>query len=422
MSGGETRREFFRHASLAALGIAGITPRDAEAGGTVRQVGRSGSETAAVVVRGVEAGPFDASLWEAGRLHLVWNDAAPILEPAPGRYRNIYAPTVLPEGHGWRIWYGGWDGTDTPNDRVYTRWTPDFVHFLDRRLEIDHGVFIHVNNCCVVRPSAASYCMMCTAYPDRAGLNKPAVFVSANGTVWNGAVPYQARFADLVSIEGYEPFAKADINGSNAILYEDGALRLYFYDGRNPGRLYRATSRDFHHFLLDGPALATDHAVNDVKKLRSRGGEWYLMALHRNTDRIWYALSRDGRNFGPERVLTASRGAADRYIVAVGWVVRQNHVFGALYGAGSVPSLDANRIFAVWLQKRVVFDAGSAVLEGDAAAGPGAVQMKLGNQKSMEGRFVIYGEDGSSLLYRSPRVRIEAGDVWEFRAPGHRAS
>ncbi|MGC8666914.1 MAG: hypothetical protein ACP5VE_02195 [Chthonomonadales bacterium] len=413
---GGTRREFLLKAGIVAAGTMGAWPKAGGSRASMRKLGRCGEDASGIVIHGVEAGPFDPSVWQAGRLHWVWNETAPLIDAGPGRYRNIYAPTVLPDGRGWRIWYGGWDGVDTPNDRVYTQWTPDFVQFRDRRLEIDHGAFIHVNNCSVVRVAHASYQMMCTAYPDRSGLNKPAGFASPDGTTWNGSRPYEARFADLVVIDGYEPFARADINGSNAILYEDGLLRLYFYDGRNPGRLYRATSRDFRRFSLDGPVLATDHAVNDVKKFRIGSDVWYLMALHRNTDRIWYTLSRNGREFAPERVLTANRGEADRYIVAVGWVTRQNRIFGVLYGAGPVPSLDANRIFARWLQRRVVFEAGSRVFEADAGIGPGRVRLRLGGEKAAEGRFAVYAEDGDNLLYRGPKVRIECGDVWAFRS------
>ena len=97
------------------------------------------------------------------------------------------------------MFYGGDDGSDTPNDRVYSVTTEDFLGFQNRGLVIDHGVFVHVNNVNVQQLPDGSMHMICTVAPDPAGLNKPAYFSSPDGIIWNGSPqPYQAQFSDIV--------------------------------------------------------------------------------------------------------------------------------------------------------------------------------------------------------------------------------
>src|SRR5215213_9913663 len=100
-----------------------------------------------------------------------------------------------------------------------------------------------------------------------------------------------------------------------------------------------------------------------MKKLNAGAGAGdarYLMGLHLNTGQLWYTLSRDGLKFPPIQTLFAHESDADAYMVAVGFIMAGeqeklgSRVLGALYGAGAASSLDANRIFARWLQKKVV--------------------------------------------------------------------
>ena len=61
-------------------------------------------------------------------------------------------------------------------------------------------------------------------------------------------------------------------------------------------------------FKFGSLALATGHAVNDVKQFSVGGKDHYVMALHKkgdvtgaaDTDKLWYSLSSDGRTFGKE--------------------------------------------------------------------------------------------------------------------------
>ncbi len=48
-----------------------------------------------VEIIGVGAGPFDPALWQAGTLNLVPDVRSPLLEPLPGKHRNIYAPSPV---------------------------------------------------------------------------------------------------------------------------------------------------------------------------------------------------------------------------------------------------------------------------------------------------------------------------------------
>ena len=418
---GRSRREFIGGFTAAALSLtAAETSLGAAAGCDLRKatLTRVGSDLQIgdyAEVQGVRAGRFQPSIWEAGTLHCLFDRRAPVIAPAPGRYRNIYAPTLISEKGGFRVYYGGWDGVPTPNDRVYTQWTRDFRAFEGRELIIDHGGFIHVNNCSAVRLPTGDFRMMCTAYPDQHGLNKPAAFTSPAGRVWDGSSPYQPKLSDLIEIKGY-PFANADINGTNAILYEKGWYRLYFADGHNVGAIFRASSRDFKTFSLDGHALTTTHVgVNDVKKFIVNGRKWYVMALHQNTDRLWYSLSNDGREFGAVREITANQSQADHFIVAVGWVSDAHSIYGFLYGAGPVPTLDQNQIFAKWLQKRVVFESASGTIEPEAAIGPNSALLPVSSADGIDGRFAVYAEDGNTLLYHGEKVRVHRGEVWRFQ-------
>lgn len=382
----------------------------------------NGSE---VVLRGVGAGPFTPRYWQAGTLNWVPDAQEPLLEPKPGKMRNIYAPSVVEMPEGWRLFYGAWDGVPTGNDRIYSADSKDLVTFRNRHTVIEHGAFTHVCNVNALRHVDGSYSMVATACPDRLGLNKPIFFTSPDGKTWNGSPePYVAQERDLADVVGYPQYANADINGMNVLLREDGAYRLYFGDFKQFRGVYRATSRDGRKYRYEGKVLDGQFAVNDVKRLRAEGADWYLMGLHMNGDRLWYSLSQNGLDFPPTQELFRQRTAADRYIVALGWVVRGEpdapgwQVLGVLYGAGADPGLASNRIFARWLQRRAVFVAEDGTrLEATAARGPDAQVFTLGERKQLRGRFEIYAEDGRTLLGRSKPLLITPGDIHSL-SPG----
>ncbi len=372
------------------------------------------AELGTAEIIGVGAGDFQPSMWESGKLNFMPDVRHPLIEPLKrGLFRNIYAPSIVDLGDKWRVFYGAWDGVDSGNDRIYSRYTNDFLDFTDREIVIEHGDFIHCCNVNVSRLPSGEYRMMCTVYPDTQGQDKPGVFTSPDGTKWNGSpTPYPAKMSDVISMEGYDKFREADINGMNVLLPEDGVFRIYFNNFKDFGRVYRATSQDGKHFTFDGPVLEVGAFVNDVKKLTAAGKTYYLMGLHRNGDLLLYSLSTDGKKFPPSKDLAKSLGAPDRYIVAIGWVVRQNRVLGFLYGAGAAPSLDRNRIFGRWLQKKVVFVADDGTrYEGTSALGPDRQIISV-PKGEVKGHFEVYAEDGTTRLAENLAATLVPGAVY----------
>ena len=350
-------------------------------------------------VRGVGAGSFSAPLWETGNLYFVRDSSAPLLAPRPGAYRNIYAPSVIREKNQWRVFYGAWDGIPTGNDCLYQTTTKDFRAFTNRQMVVEHGSFVHVCNVSATRLRDGSYRLLATAYPDTKGLNKPITFVLGKERV-------RATPQDLITLDGDSAFPDADCNGMNVVFQENGRFSLYYGDFKRFGTTWRATSSDGKHFTRDSVALTFPGMVNDVRKL----GKTYLMALHANSDRLWYSLSRDCQTFASPRVLLTSATPEERYIVAVGMVEDGKRVLGVLYGAGPVPSLDRNAIFARWLQKKVTF--GPTV--ADRAVGPERVRLSV-PQDGLQGHFSIFAEDGKTLLLESEQIILRPGDIWELK-------
>lgn len=71
-----------------------------------------------VEVQGVRAGPFNPGYWQQNTLNWVPDVRTPMFAAQTGQYQNIYAPWPLEQSEGWRMFYGGWDGTDTPFDQI----------------------------------------------------------------------------------------------------------------------------------------------------------------------------------------------------------------------------------------------------------------------------------------------------------------
>jgi hypothetical protein len=260
---------------------------------------------------------------------------------------------------------------------------------------------------------------MCTGLPANSDRNTPLVFESPDGIHWNGSpAPHVATLNDRIAIDGYPNSADADINGMNVLFRENDRYFVYFGDFRNFGQVHRASGDDARHVQYEGPVLTGRFAVNDVKKFISWNRSWYLMGLHMNGPDLTYALSTDPAQFQETHTLFSHAGAEDRYIVAIGWVTRGDqettgrHLLGVLYGAGPVSSLDRNRIFARWLQKRFVFQPkGGSLMEGREALGPDRQRLELSRPGKVEGMLFVYAEDGETLLAESP-VILEAGRAY----------
>jgi hypothetical protein len=315
------------------------------------------------------------------------------------------------------VYYGGWDGTESGNDRVFTTTTGlDFLKWGPRTTVVDHGAFIHVNNCSAVRTADGQVTMLATCYPVGANTNKPAVFTSPTGAVFNGSQGYAAKEGDLVAMTGYDRYAKADINGMNVLLRDANTWRMYFCDFGQMGQVYRASSPDARKWTFDGPVAKAAMMVNDVKAFRVAGKTWYLMLLHHNGDSLAQSASTDSAHFPDPRTLFTALGNQDRYMVACGLVAHGDSAYGVLYGSGAMKSLDQNRIFARWLQKRVVF----RTAKGDIAVkgrslGPDRLLVPIpAGVSSVSGTLSLYAEDGVTPLGSVHRLTVHDGDTFDI--------
>ena len=248
---------WFSSALLAALAALAVPLSSSAATLSLRDVGPA-VDANHIEFRGVGAGPFNAAMWEKVTLHLVPDARSPLLEPRPGKFRNIYAPSVVQTASGFRIYYGGWDGTDSGNDRIYAADTADFFTFENRHTVIEHGTFQHVCNVNVT-PWERGFAMMCTAYPDAHGRNKPVTFFSGDGESWNGARDgvFAPTPEQLVRVDQSPDFAASDINGVNVLLRDRaaGKWRMYFGDFGRFGTTWRASGDDGRQFSFDAVAL-----------------------------------------------------------------------------------------------------------------------------------------------------------------------
>jgi hypothetical protein len=374
-----------------------------------------------VEVTGVEASEFDPRIWQAGTLNLVPDKRFPLLEPLYGNFRNIYAPSAVETPDGYRLFYGAWDGVPSGNDRIYSVGTDSqFQTFRNRHMVISPGRWAHVCNVNALRLDNGAFTLFATVYPVN-NLNKPAFFWSdTTGTNWNGLGPEPCTVhkRDLIEMKGYA-YTNADINGMNVMLREDDTFRLYFGDFRSPGGTYRASSRDGHNYTFEAKVLDAPGLVNDVKKFLVGDTAYCLMGLHENRRRLWQTVSTNGLVFTTPQMLLTNLEAADAYIVALGWVVRGaqekpgRKLLGVLYGAGPVPALNENRIYARWLQKRVVFVADDGTrFWGTKALGPDHQLLEVPLTGSLRGRFEVYSEDGVTLLATSAPRTVSGGQAY----------
>ncbi|HEX5219551.1 MAG TPA: hypothetical protein VFZ59_08275 [Verrucomicrobiae bacterium] len=380
-----------------------------------------------IEITGVEAGEFDPGLWQAGSLNLLPDIRSPLIEPLPGKFRNIYAPSAVETPGGWRVFYGAWDGVPTSNDRIYSVNTRDFLSFTKRHTVIEHGVFQHVCNVSAVTTASGGFALLCTVYPDARGLNKPAFFTSPDGDTWNGSpTPCIATSNDIIRIHGYEKYADADINGMNVLLREGDRFRTYFSNFKDFGRVYRASGTNGRDFQFEGVALSAKAVPNDVKVFRVGTTNWYLMGLHLNGAQTWFSLSPDGLNFAPIQPLFTNASPAERYIVAVGWVTRGEQeqagrrLLGVLHGAGAKPSLDANRIFARWLQPRIILrTADGRAFSGTHARGPARQLIPL--TEAEVSNVELFDESGTQECGQLKSQHLQPGRVYRlerFTRPG----
>jgi hypothetical protein len=379
-----------------------------------------------IEIRGVEAGAFNPRSWQSGKLNFVLDARFPLLSPRPGKFRNIYAPSAVETPGGYRLFYGAWDGIQSGNDHIYSADTDGaFQSFANRHAVISPADFQHVCNVNALRLDDGAFALFASVYPVD-GQNRPGFFKSdITGTNWNGKIgePYPVQPRDILSLTGYN-YARSDINGVNVMLRENGQYRLYFGDFRSLPGVFRASSADGRQYHFDAKVFGGPGLVNDVKKFRVGEDTFYLMGLHQNGAVLWQTISTNSLAFGPAQLLFTNLGAADRYIVALGWVTKGSEdspgrkLLGVLYGAGPVTTLDQNQIYARWLEKRVVFVTGPRHrYSATQALGPDRQLLEIPVGTSRRGHFEIYAEDGETLLVTGPEQEIKSGRTYQLVQP-----
>jgi hypothetical protein len=369
-----------------------------------------------IEIQGLSAGTFNPDYWQKNTLNWVPDMRMPMLAPqSTGPYQNIYAPWPLEQAGGWRLFYGGWDGQDVPFDQIFSVTTSDFLSFANRDHIIANGAFLNVNNVNVQKLLDGSFHMICTGGQAADSFTKPVYFQSPDGFTWNGTPePYSAQLTDVISIQGYAPFNSGNFNGANVLLNDNGTWVLYFKDWNQFDTTYRATAVTLPNFQFQGAALRSNDFVQDLKKITVSGQSWYLMGLVEADPKqsIFYSLSKDPANFPSEQTLFNHLSAQDLYMVALGFVTRGNEMLGVLYGAGAVETLDQNRIFARWLQKKVAITDSSGVqyfVQG--GYGPDRQWFHAPTSGTLEGTMVVYAEDGLTPL-GSSLVTLTAGKAY----------
>jgi hypothetical protein len=371
-----------------------------------------------IELQGLSAGTFTPAYWQKNMLNWVPDVREPMftaLTTSP--YQNIYAPWPLEQPGGWRLFYGGWDGSDTPNDRVYSATTADFLTFTNRQLVIDHGAFLHVNNVNVHQIPDGSLHMVCTGGAYDEITNWPTYFSSPDGITWNGSPqPYQAQLTDIVVIQGYSDYSAGGFNGGN-VLFWDNAWALYFYDNFNNDHIFRATGASPNTVQLQGQALASGADPNGVYKFTVGTQSWFLMTLMSNAPQLWYSMSSDGITFGPMQNLFYNLSAQDSSIDSLSFVTSGSRILGVLYGANTgTPDnqLSDNEIYARWLQRKVVItDSSGAQYFAQGSYGPDRQWFQAPASGTLEGTMVVYAEDGATPLGNS-LVTLTAGKAYNL--------
>jgi hypothetical protein len=350
-----------------------------------------GAPAGTIEIQGLSAGNFTPAYWQNNTLNWVPDVRLPMFAAqTTGPNQSIIAPWPLEQPDGWRLFFGGWDGTQFEFDQIYSAPTSDFLTFGPHELVISSGGFVAVDNENVQQLPDGSLHMICTAaLPDKP-VNMPVYFSSPDGQIWNGSPePYSPTMNDIIDLQGYANLDSADFNGANVLFRDNDTWVLYFQDANHTGTIYRATADTLPNFQLQGVALTPSHAVNDVKKFVVNGENWYVMALHFNTQMVWYSLSSDGLTFQPEQLLFNHLGTEDFVMDSIAFVTKGEQILGVLYSGdpgtpdGNVLSVDA--IFARWLQKKIILiDSSGTILPPRGATAPTASGSWFLPQASME--------------------------------------
>ncbi|GAA0726099.1 hypothetical protein GCM10009430_32740 [Aquimarina litoralis] len=326
---------------------------------------------------------------------------------------NYYSPSIVKNGKTWNIYYGGFDFANYDQDNIYlTTSNDDFLSFKGKSHVISNVNYRHANNCSVIKQGNSDWKMLYTAYPLN-GKNKPHYGTSTNGGRW--------VFNKPITMSNYPRWAQTNSDGGNVLYFENGTYHLYFTDYNYPDadfRVHHATSTNFIDYKYKGVAKNIDRIATDMKAFRFNNRKYYLLGTHRNISNVQLTVSTNLNSFDKpfvfERTLPTSNFPKDKNIATLGFVTNGNRLYGYMYGSSFKNSLTDNKIYANWLQKKVIFQ-NKHVRWGDQADayGPNRVELYM-NTQIETGNFYIYDSDGTTLLYKSPLVTMKSGDIWHY--------
>jgi hypothetical protein len=342
-----------------------------------------------------------------------WNYDArnPIIVPKPGTGgRNVYAPNIVFNG-AWNVYFGGWDDGTFNDELSVTVSYDNFLTFQPHTKIMTHGGFTHVNNETVIKTGPNQWQMAYTTYP-AGGLNKPGYATSTDGVAW---VPNTGTTAALMTMSGYPTWSAADVNGGNAIIFDGSQYHMYWIDFANNFAMSYATSPNNRDYAFQGTKF-TGYVPQDIKSFLVGATRYYVSVYHNNGANTYLSLNTSLASPAVPSLLFPHTGTADSFITSIGLVTDGTRLYGALYGASAVPSLDQNRIFASWLQRKVVFQNASTFLGANQSYGPDMLFVYMTPGQSVEtGRFSVYDSDGTTLVAQTPKVTLLAGDIWTAR-------
>jgi len=326
---------------------------------------------------------------------------------------NYYSPSIVKNGDVWNIYYGGFDYANFLKDNIYLTASADnFLTFKGKAHVISNVQYEHANNCSVIKEGDNDWKMLYTAYPLK-NKNKPHYGKSTNGLNWN--------FNNPVTMSNYPAWDQTNSDGGNVLFSENGLYHMFFTDYNHENqdfRVHHATSRNFVDYKYKGVAQNKERIATDLKSFDYNNNKHYLLGTHRNTNNVELTVSTDLDNFDnptiPTITLNNSSNPNDKFIATLGFVEDENSLKGYLYGSSSVTTLNNNKIYANWLQKKVIFK-NDHVRWGDVeeAYGPDRIALFMSTQVET-GKFYIYDSDGTTLLYTSPLVTMKSGDIWDF--------
>lgn len=426
---------------LAEVG-AGCSSGFGSAPGQWQYLGNDGTSTGSVDVDNTGSGAFNPARLTNWNLDI---RGARIISQQPSGDHNIYAPSVVWDANSsparWNIYFSGWDGSSDHHDRIYRATsTDDFTTFdppntTTRPVMVDHGDYQHAGNPSVVKSGSTSWRM---AYTNGFSTGKTGLSTSTNGTTWS---PNAARTSSQLQMSNFTGWSTADLNATNVLLKDGSTWHFYFNDiqttngGNNyyctgvlyrPCKTFHATSTNGVNFTYVGEINAENHQVNDMESFSYGGSTYYLLgsafdgtSSSESFKRLWMSSSTN-----PSSGFSTSAAFLTRpdglLMTNMGWVAKDNRLYGALYGGTVDPVYLSNgAIYAAWLQKKVTFlsDNGARSYVSNYGEGPGTVWHYLdgnGPNETIMGKFTVKDSDGSTVLYTSPSVTLRAGDRWKY--------